>query len=292
MSRTFLFLKRCPCSAFRSFHHEISCLNARHSQWFPSDSCGLHTGPNAGPCAQRIGHTSEASFERSEARPQLLGHPGQCQVRQVFSCTLRDVEDSILLAFVSQASIEGPIFTHGNLLVDDLYTLNLFPSEDVFPCNCCKNFHANMHGYCNSHRLSRFHRQFFSRCHLVPRLPQLVIGISVPYTLAGINWVWVLVCVVGDVVDLCVIFLHVWSCPSWSVSSFSLVNSFDIFECPESRALLEAFQWSELLLIFLVQAAADIESRALLALIIVSLCLDCIRIVFKTTPAPPDRPIL
>ena len=74
--------------------------------------------------------------------------------------------------------------------------------------------------------------------------------------------------------------------------SFSLVNSFDIFECPESRALLEAFQWSELLLIFLVQAAADIESRALLALIIVSLCLDCIRIVFKTTPAPPDLPIL
>ena len=41
-----------------------------------------------------------------------------------------------------------------------------------------------------------------------------------------------------------------------------------------------------------MQAAADIESRALLALIIVSLCLDCIRIVFKTTPAPPNLFIL
>ena len=41
-----------------------------------------------------------------------------------------------------------------------------------------------------------------------------------------------------------------------------------------SRALLEAIQWSELLLIFLVQAFADIESRALLALIIISLRLD------------------
>ena len=217
----------------------------------------------------------------------------QCQVRQVSSCTLRDVEDSILLAFVSQASIEGPIFAHGNLLVDDLYTLNLFPSEDVFPCHCCKNFHANMHGYCNSHRLSRFHRQFFSRCHLVPRLPQLVIGISgapltVPYTclhLLGLNTClcW------GRSAPLCDILACVFM--SFMIS-FSLVHSFDIFECPESRALLEAFQWSELLLIFLVQAAADIESRALLALIIVSLCLDCIRIVFKTTPAPPDLPIL
>ena len=43
-----------------------------------------------------------------------------------------------------------------------------------------------------------------------------------------------------------------------------------------SRALLEAFQWSELLLIFLVQAFADIESRALLALIIISLRLGSI----------------
>ena len=41
-------------------------------------------------------------------------------------------------------------------------------SEDVFPCNCCKNFHSNLHGYCNAHRFSRFHHKFFSRCHLVP----------------------------------------------------------------------------------------------------------------------------
>jgi len=36
---------------------------------------------------------------------------------------------------------------------------------------------------------------------------------------------------------------------------------------------IEAFQWSELVAIFLVQAAADIESRALLALIVISLSL-------------------
>lgn len=54
-----------------------------------------------------------------------------------------------------------------------------------------------------------------------------------------------------------------------------------------SGTLLEAFQWSELLVIFLVQAMGDIESRALLALVIVSLRLDSIRIIFKITPAPP-----
>lgn len=54
-----------------------------------------------------------------------------------------------------------------------------------------------------------------------------------------------------------------------------------------SGALLEAFQWSELLVIFLVQAAGDIESRALLALVIFSLRLDSIRVIFKITPAPP-----
>jgi len=37
---------------------------------------------------------------------------------------------------------------------------------------------------------------------------------------------------------------------------------------------IEAFQWSELVAIFLVQAAADIESRALLALIVISLSLS------------------
>ena len=41
-----------------------------------------------------------------------------------------------------------------------------------------------------------------------------------------------------------------------------------------SSALFEAFQWSELVAIFLVQAAADIESRALLALIVISLSLS------------------
>ena len=45
-------------------------------------------------------------------------------------------------------------------------------------------------------------------------------------------------------------------------------------------------------MIFLVQAAADIESRALLALVIVSLRLDSIRIVFKITPASPNFLIL
>ena len=40
-----------------------------------------------------------------------------------------------------------------------------------------------------------------------------------------------------------------------------------------SSALFEAFQWSELVAIFLMQAAADIESRALLALIVISLSL-------------------
>jgi len=65
-----------------------------------------------------------------------------------------------------------------------------------------------------------------------------------------------------------------------------------------SRALLEAFQWSELLLIFLVQAFADIESRALLALIVISLRLDSILATqcnikekaccLKATPATPN----
>ena len=186
MSRTFLFLKRWPCSAFRSFHPAISGLHVT-----PCDFLPIRAGSTQG---RMQGHVPSGSVTPAKLPWSEVKLVRQCQVRQVSSCTLRDVEDSILLAFVSQASIAGPIFAHGNLLVDDLSTLNLFPSEDVFPCNCCKNFHANMHGYCDSHRLSRFHRQFFSRCHLVPRLPQLVIGISgapltVPYTLAGIYWV-------------------------------------------------------------------------------------------------------
>ena len=51
-------------------------------------------------------------------------------------------------------------------------------SEDVFPCNCCKNFHSNLHGYCNAHRFSRFHHKFFSRCHLVPTAAEDVMGRS------------------------------------------------------------------------------------------------------------------
>lgn len=54
----------------------------------------------------------------------------------------------------------------------------LVASEDVFPCNCCKNFHSNLHGYCNAHRFSRFHHKFFSRCHLVPTAAEDVMGRS------------------------------------------------------------------------------------------------------------------
>jgi len=39
-------------------------------------------------------------------------------------------------------------------------------------------------------------------------------------------------------------------------------------------AMSKVLQWTELSLIFFAQAAADIESRALLGLIILSLCLD------------------
>ena len=39
-------------------------------------------------------------------------------------------------------------------------------------------------------------------------------------------------------------------------------------------AMSQVLQWTELSLIFFAQAAADIESRALLGLIILSLCLD------------------
>ena len=56
--------------------------------------------------------------------------------------------------------------------------LYLGASEDVFPCNCCKNFHSNLHGYCNAHRFSRFHHKFFSRCHLVPTAAEDVMGRS------------------------------------------------------------------------------------------------------------------
>ena len=41
-----------------------------------------------------------------------------------------------------------------------------------------------------------------------------------------------------------------------------------------SFCVAEAFQWLELVMIFFAQAAADIESRALLALIIISLQLE------------------
>ena len=48
----------------------------------------------------------------------------------------------------------------------------------MFPCNCCKNFHSNLHGYCNAHRFSRFHHKFFSRCHLVPTAAETIMGRS------------------------------------------------------------------------------------------------------------------
>lgn len=204
---TFFPMRTWTCSFFfRSFLAISGGCTSLHVI-FPSDSCGLHAGPNVGPSAQRIGHTSEASFEPSEARPQL-------RVCWHLSAKHR---------------------SHGNMLVDDRtlasYCIKyLFPSEDVFPCNCCKNFHANMHGYCNSHRLSRFHRQFFSRCHFVPRLPQLHMGdfgLTVPYTtcrhLLGLSTIDCVV--VGDILVSC-------SCMFMS----SLVNSLEFFwhviNCP------------------------------------------------------------
>ena len=71
--------------------------------------------------------------------------------------------------------------SHVGMPMDDKRTLfsalgsYLVAFEDVFPCNCCKNFHSNLHGYCNAHRFSRFHHKFFSRCHLVPTAAEDVI---------------------------------------------------------------------------------------------------------------------
>ena len=122
----FLFLKRWPCSAFRSFHPAIS-----GSHVTPSDFLPIRAGSTQG---RMQGHVPSGSVTPAKLPWSEVKLVRQCQVRQVSSCTLRDVEDSILLAFVSQASIEGAIFAHGNLLMDDLYTHSIcFPLRMCFP---------------------------------------------------------------------------------------------------------------------------------------------------------------
>lgn len=152
-------------------------------------------------------------------------------------------------------------------------------SEDPFPCNCCKNFHENSHGYCDAHSLCRFHGKLLSRCHFVPRLNggvNMVVPVAFEAQVTHGRWFshW----------KDCDHWIHWIWCPwvSFSVRSpFCLffayaVSIFASFWCVAWAFALpsEAFQWLELVMIFFAQAAADIESRALLALIIISLQLE------------------